>query len=546
MAEKPVVKAAAKPARPVVKAAAKPARPVVKAAAKPAKRVVKAAPVKAAPVKAKPAKPAPVKAKPAPVKAKPAPVKAKPARPAPAARAPRAAATTPVPEPVRHHDVIGDAEERDHSEPVVPLDPPRPGPVAELLQPVEGRPPLLLRVLRGNWRGSLVAALLALLVTVLAAALATVTVLIATKPGGESLVSGTTAGRWVRYVCAAAGAAFGSPLVVTSPDFSGDTATALLFVPLTVTFLGLATLRAGVRRAANAAGADRLADAVRTAAVFGVGVAAVTAFGRWSLSTTTISSGTSEDAATVARFAASSPKALFWAFGSAFVVALLAVPQRTDPRWSGWLLALRGAVVGLGTGIVAGFGAFVALAYAYAGRVDATPSDATRLLPAAVAYAVNLGTAMFGATVGGEIVVPYGQGSGATLFSSWVPRGYLLLLLVPLVSVLAGAWSVTRRSGLPSAEAARACARMAVPATLLWLVLAFAGAARLSAQGIINSEARVGAVLWDALLVGLWFAVVGWIAGWLLGRRNAAPRLAPGHEAAYEAAFDQVETSPVP
>jgi hypothetical protein len=328
----------------------------------------------------------------------------------------------------------------------------------------------------------------------------------------------------------------------------------VLFVPLTVTFLGLATLRLGVRRmhrVANATEApfDAVADAVRTAAIFAVGVAAVTAFGRWTLGSG--GSGEFEEVRSATKFTSSPFQALFWALLAAFAVALLTDRPPAGPRWTEWLPSLRGAVVGLGTGIVASFGVALALAYAYAGRLDATPSDVTRLLPALAAYAVNLGTTFFGAAVGGKVGVPYGRGTATMLWSSGVPRGYLLLFVVPVVSVLTGAWSIVRRGDLPSAAAARACARMALPATLLWLVLDLVSMARAGVAGFVAAEAKAGAVLWDALLVGLWFAVLGWLAGWLLGRRNAdgaAPAAPDGaaHEAAYDAAFDRVETTPVP
>jgi len=123
-----------------------------------------------------------------------------------------------------------------------------------------------------------------------------------------------------------------------------------------------------------------------------------------------------------------------------------------------------------------------------------------------------------------------------------VPKPFLLMLVVPALAVLVGALFITRRGGVPAKDAARTCALMGLPAAFAWLLLAIAATARAEGQGgqfggglsdfgLIGATV-VGAVLWDAVLVGLWFGAGGWLAGRLLARR-AGP-------------VDQPEHAPVP
>ena len=506
-------------AKPAVKAVAAQPRPRVKVAAKPVEPVRKVAPAKPAARKAaaKPGRPA--------AAAKP------PAKSAPRARR----AVEPVAE------VLGDAEERHPDEPVVPLPPVPPTVLDELFEPApDGRRPLPLRVLRGDWRPALLAALPALVVTVVLAALAATVVLTATEPEGDDLVVGdTTAGRWLRYVCVAVGLTFGAPLRARSEGesvFFGDEV-GLLFAPLTVTFLALGALALGARRAAaRDRTEDRVAGAIRTAAVYAAGIAAVTAFGRWSLVDRDefFPGGPVRERSWT--FAASPWRALFWAFVAAYAVTWLVTgPVRLGDRVAEWLLPLRGALVGLGTGLALTFVALVVIAYVHVDRVDGQASDVTGALPGLAGYGVGLAAVAFGVFAGGSFAVPLsGRGESFHLWSGPVPDAYVLLLLVPAVAVVAGVVSVLRRGTSP-AEAVRACARMALPAAGLWWLLAVAGGARMEGMtyGLFGGS-DVGANPWHALLVGLWFGAGGWLVA-----RAVAHRRTP-------AAFDPPEGAPVP
>jgi hypothetical protein len=139
-------------------------------------------------------------------------------------------------------------------------------------------------------------------------------------------------------------------------------------------------------------------------------------------------------------------------------------------------------------------------------------------------YGVNLGTAAFGTLVGGAVTAPYGPEVHTSLWTDGIPGAFALMLVVPALAVLAGAYLVTRGRSLSRRDAARECALMGVPAALLWLVLAIAAMARVEgglALGYRVSGA-VGGVLWNALLVGLWFGAGGWLAGRALGGRTPA------------------------
>lgn len=499
---KPVVKATTTPAKPTVKAAGKPVTPVVKAS-KPASKAA-----------AKPAKPATPRA---PRKAAPEPVTEAPLTVAPVA------------------DTIGIAEERHPDEPVVPLPPRAPTMLDELFEPAGdgGTHPMPVRIAAGDWRPALVTALPAVLVAVVLAALGALALVYARQPGGDELVGDTSPGRLVRYACAALGMAFGSPLSATSSgddDFSFDYA--VRFPALTVTLAALVALWLLARRAAwrNLA-ADRLADSVRAAAVFAAGIAAVSAFGRWSVP---FEEQTFDgDVPVRLSFAVSPFKAFFWAFLAAYAVVWLASgPLALPERAAGWLLAARGALVGLGAGVAVAWVVLAVLGYLYVDEAGGDASDITRALPLALAYGVGFGLAMLGVLAGGEFGYPIGDRHQWSYFADGVPGVYLLLLVVPAVAVLAGALYVTRRGGVPRAEAVRACARMAFPAALLWLGVAVAGSARLTQStgfGFIGGS-TAGPRLWDALLVGLWFGAGGWVAGRVLAQR----------------AFDQPEDAPVP
>lgn len=529
-AAKPAVKAGAKPARPAVKAAAKPVKPTVKST-KPVKKAAGATarrrPAPAVPEAAAAPAPEPV--------APPEPVVAPPAVPPP-----------PPPRAWAAAEFLGEAEERDPNEPVVPLAPRAPGVLDDLFEPSQddGRWPLPLRIVRGDWRPALLAALPAVVATVIAAAVGASTLLIAEGDDGEELFEGTTAGRWVRYVATAVGLAFGTSVRAKSDGRDdvefGGTNMVVRFVPLTVTLVGLAVLWLGIRRAqGRSLTPDRVADAVRTAAVFAAGLAVVSWFGRWEVGGQQSFDDFGEETETTLRFSTAPLKVLFWAFAIGFLVVWLAGrPFRFGDRAAAWLLALRGALVGLAAGIATSFVVLVGLAFFYADEVGNDAGDVFRAIPLAIGYGLNLATGVFGVASGGEFGYPIADRADWSLWSDQVPDWYLLLLLVPLLSAVAAAFYVTRRSGAAPALAVRACALMAYPAAFVWLVLAVAGTAHMEQFGSFGfgylGAFRAGPRLWDALLVGLWFGAVGWPAGRLLVRQRPEP------------AFDPAEYTPVP
>ncbi|HVF06233.1 MAG TPA: hypothetical protein VNA20_15430 [Frankiaceae bacterium] len=574
-AVRPVVKAVATPVTPAVKGGTPPARvtPMAKVtpkpgpAAKPAKAAKAAASSKAAGPAYRPRREV---APPAPVTRLRGP--AAPDVEAPSPAVPEVVAPEPVPEPAgspydrnavptdtpprasggwtgrrtagRGGDVIGDADERDPDEPVVALDPVAPGIFDELFEPDRhtGRWPLVVRVARGDWRASLFAALPALLVTLVVAAVGVFGLLQAEVPGRDQRFFGTpTAGRFLRYVFAAVGATFGGPVsFATEADMGEGTeqfgSYAVRAVPLTATLVALVAVWLFARRAQERnVVPDRVADAVRIAAVFAAGVGALSLLGRWTRDTPTTNEFAAEFAfRTTGEVAVWRP--MFWAFCGVFLTAWLAT-GRFSPgeRLRTWLVAARGALVGLAAGAAASLLLLVLLGYGYVDRAGGEASHVTRGVPLAIGYGVNFGVSVFGVLCGGRLEVPFGSERPEwSLWSPWVPNSFALLLVVPALAVTAAAYYVVRRGGLDADGTLRACDRMAGPAAGAWLLLAIAGRLHygLDAEQArrVGGDLSAGPVLWAALLVALWFGAGGWVAGRVLTRR-AARAAAPGADA---------------
>lgn len=393
-------------------------------------------------------------------------------------------------------------------------------PVPEVLP--DDQDPWPLRLLLGGWRGPLSVAGSALVATFVIVALAAASLLVLRTPGSdEPMLADTGAGRWLRYACSAVGLAFGSSVSVTqeydTPEelpLPEPTLYSVRFVPLAVTLFVLLALWLLARRRGTVA--DRVGDAVRTAAVFAAGVAAVTAFGRWSAG--------SDDFSPVFRmkyvFTTSPWKALFWAFPAAFAVVWLASGrERLPERYRDWANAARGAAVGVATGVAASFLLLVSLAYLYADRAHAAAADVTSALPVATTYSPNLGTAAFGWASAGTL----GRSGLAGRFSLGADDlgpGVYAAVLIPVVAVVVGVLVVRRRVDAP--DVARVAALMAVPATALWLVLAAAGtlSAGTPAGFGVGGGSVAGPVKWNALLVALWFGPFAWLVARLIARRS--------------------------
>ena len=552
-AARPVVKTVAKPLAPTVKNATPPAEPKPKPPVPPAdaydaayatvdavtaparrRRRPSAAPTAPLPAEAAPAAPAPDGVTPAEPPVGDPPV-AEPAWRAPTRRRAWASA-----------DVIGEAEERDPGDPVAEPEEARPPmwPAFEewFSDDPEARRnwPVLVRAVRGDWLPALSTALPSLVALLLVAVVASGSLFVATKPDGDDLLVGDLpGGRWVRYVAAAVGLAFGGRLSFASePGFDFRIEVAVRFVPLTVTAAALAALWWFARRAYQRnVTPDRLPDALRAAAVFAAGVGAVSWFARWTVAPPAGDPTDFETRVSTLRaangFSVSPWRPAFWAFCAAFAVVWLATGRLVvTGRWAGWLLAARGALAGLGAGAAASLLLMVVLGYTYADRAGAESSDVTNAIPLVAAYAVGLGAAAFGVLAGGRVVVPVGEQSRWDLLAPHLPDAFLLLLVIPALSVAFAAWFLLRRPGVPRAEAVRACGRMGWLAAAAWLVVAVAGTPSIEQSFDSSGGVTVtsGPVLWSALAIGLWFGAGGWLAGSALDRWLPDP-FDPGDDA---------------
>jgi hypothetical protein len=98
---------------------------------------------------------------------------------------------------------------------------------------------------------------------------------------------------------------------------------------------------------------------------------------------------------------------------------------------------------------------------------------------------------------------------------------YWLLLLLPVISLLAGAWWIKRRGrGLDDRGLQRAAYRMALPLTVLWLVLLFCSRIyRATGVGAGLRETHTGPrVIEGVALMVLWGILGGWVAMALVRR----------------------------
>jgi uncharacterized Zn finger protein (UPF0148 family) len=377
------------------------------------------------------------------------------------------------------------------------------------------RPAAFQRLVGGDWSRPARAALVALAVTLVLAALATASAQLAAgvDGGGDPVFSDLTAGRWLKYVCAAVGLSFGSSMSVEPTGGGGFffvPSFAVAIAPLTVTIGALWALYARARKELGDT-ADRVGEVARMAAVFALGIGVLTAFGRWTLT---------EDDAGV-RFVTSPWKPMFWAFAAAVALAWLATGTRTVPdRWRDLALSSRAAAAGVATGVGLGFVLMVALAYQPPDQVETNAGDVTRTVPLMASFGVNLGNGILGSVSGGRLHVLTDTDKGWwPLVSSDLPAYFYLGLLIPFVAVGVAVLYLRRRSD--AAALPRLCALMAAPAALLFLTLAVAGTARASV-GIglgFSAGARAGASTWSALLVALWFGLGGWLAAKALARR---------------------------
>lgn len=267
--------------------------------------------------------------------------------------------------------------------------------------------------------------------------------------------------------------------------------------------------------------------AVRAVLLFAVGVAVVTAFAR-------VTNGTGTDRQTLS---ASWLSALFWAAlggGVAAVAALglwrRAVPDALRGALDDWWLAARGGLVGLATGVAISGVVAVVLAFGYADDAEAAVNVA-KALPLIAAFFVNIGVTAFGVATGGRAGFAVFD---ETYFSVFHRHGesafYLLLLLVPVVSVaVAVRWVARHRGERSDRDTVRACYRTAASATLAWFVLALLGQVRFDVGlfGVHGASSAGPSIGWGLLLVPLWFVVLGYAFGRLAVERYPAVAHAP-------------------
>jgi hypothetical protein len=446
--------------------------------------------------------------------AKPA-ARAAAAKRAPAKRAPRVAAPVEAPpeEPATEVDAEVDAEvAAGVAAEAAPTAADAPTEVAALPEEPAGAPAAPGAAWRtwprGGWATPARTALLALAVVVLLGAVAAVTAIIADEPGSSPPI---TPARFVQFTCTAVGLMFGSTVSVDTGDEGGFSGFfegwGVGAVPLLLTFAALGALWVLARRSARGEPGEH----VRTAAVFAVGVALVSAIGRWPAEVD------EEDAL---RFVTSPWKALFWAFLVAAAVGRLATLRPAVPeRWRDWSLATRAATVGVTVGVLLGFVVFVAVSYAGPDDVDVDAGAITRSVPFMGVFALNLGTVALGGLTQGRLRIDPREDGWWPLVSADLPAPFWLALLVPLVAVAAAVLYLRRR--VPGPDLPRVAALTAAPAALVWLALALLGPVRVTGPiaGGASFRAAVGAGTWNALLVALWFGAGGWLLGKALGRR---------------------------
>lgn len=378
----------------------------------------------------------------------------------------------------------------------------------------------LARLREGDWRTALLAVAAAVLVAFVVAELVGTSWLLI-DPEDDPGIAPTSGGEWLRHVCSTVGSAFWSPILIDtgSDGFLGRFASAGV-APLTVTVPALAAFYAVLRRAPRTAG-TAFANALRAAVPFALVIGLVSLLGRNDL----LGEG---ELAVRTTF----PEPAFFAFATAMLVGMLAyrdlwapLPGELRGVRDRWWLALRGALVGLGTGF--GISAVVALGLLL-GHHDRLGgwTNVARALPAFFGFLPNAAVALFSVGTGGRLQASAGPGLYVSLLhrhdlSAW----YWLLVLVPLVAIAVSVRYVARRRGdRTDAEVAGTVLRAAVLAAALWWLSAIVSRMTFGA-GLLDLGGRgsLGAGLfWGMLTVGAAFALLGWVFARYAARRYPA------------------------
>jgi hypothetical protein len=406
---------------------------------------------------------------------------------------------------------------------------------------------LVERVLAGDWRSAaLVAGPTVLVAYVLGLVVNSYLIWIDSGSADDFDFLGHSNAGFFRGAAAITGMAFGTPAFVSGGTGDERASYHAGMAPLTVTLLTVLAFVFLLRRHGPAAynvgftWADRAAQATRAALITAVGLALLTIAMYGTLNS---------DGDRIHQ--SGSPGRVFgWSLLLFVVTALLVSVRRDDlteqrqQTFDKWRLPVEGALVAMTTAILLGgvVGIVILVAQADGGRLDIV-----KALPILLGYLVNLGVDVFHVGMGGALHASFSGRSGGDASVSLFDRqglsaAYLLLFFLPPISILVGVnWIHRYRGAVSSQELARACYRMAVPATLIYLFVAipsrvgfgFSGGNGDFFAGGGGGHAGVQVLLGTLLTFG-WFLVLGFAIGqWLLPRSagadsaEGAPRRTP-------------------
>jgi hypothetical protein len=384
------------------------------------------------------------------------------------------------------------------------------------------------RLLGGDWRS---AAYVAVPTAGLAVALSLVATSYLIWIGGNSNDSfglGHSAGGFFHSAGDLLAMAFGSPVFTRASGSGGGGAYSTGMAPLTISLLVLATFALLLRRYLPPAGtAARTAAAIRAALLVSVALALLSIAG---YSSSRIGSGRVHISVSPGRVFGWS--LLFFAVVGGLVAARplqtlrdraseSPLPARLSEQWR---LPAEGALVAMTTALLLGGVTGLVIIFAQA---DGARLAVLKTLPLLLAYLVNLGVDVFQVSMGAALHASIGGGDGGSASVSLFDRhglsaAYFALLLLPPIAIGAGAaWIRRYRAVVEPRELARACYRMALPAVLIYLIVAMPSRAGFTYDGA-GSAGGIGAapsghigvqVLLGVLILAAWFLVVGFAVG---------------------------------
>ena len=374
------------------------------------------------------------------------------------------------------------------------------------------------RLFKGDWRSAaIVAGPTVLVAYVLGLVGSSYLIWSRDSVDGQSFgVGGHTSAGFFRTAFTLTGMAFGSPTFSSIKGGDGGSAsTQAGMAPLTITVLTIAAFVFLLRRYDVVDNyRDRVETAIRAAVLTALGLALLT-IGMWGSVHGIHQTG-------------SPGQTFFWSLlGFAVVAGLASVRtsefnERQQEIWSRWRLPIEGAVAAVTTAIVLGGIAGILIITA---QVLDNRADVLKAMPILLAYFVNLGIDVLHVSVGAALRISTGFGGlSVSLFNKpGLSEAYLLLFLLPPIAIGAGIrWIRQHRAGSSPQEIARACYRMALPATLLCLVVAIPSRAgfSVSGEGSFGTDGHAGVELFKGTLIILvWFLVLGFLVGqWLLPR----------------------------